>query len=97
MCFKKVFRKLTGQPDIFRGHAPSPEWMNNEMPTYTIEELIDHFEYRGGIHLGWLDRIIKNPSLGVTYGDVNFQYWALEGYDNGIYYLKKLLALKEEL
>ena len=96
MCFKKIFRKLTGQPDIFRGHDPSPEWMNDEMPTYTVKELIDHLEYRIIIHKGWLERIIKNPSLGVTYGDVNFQYWAMEGYENSIYYLKTLLDTEEE-
>ena len=79
------------QIDTIKGHDPSGEYLAGGMPTYTKKALIEHFEYRIGIHEIYLDRIVDgsfSPYAG--YGDANFQLWAIEGYENAIYYLRGL-------
>jgi len=94
MC--RMFKKPTQlvNPDYIKGCDPSQEWLDDVMPSYTIEELIEHLDYRSSIHetyYGLIESGQFSPASG--YGDGNFQLWAIEGYENAIHYLNQLKAL----
>ena len=93
MCLSILFKKpvplIDGMSDYITGCDPSPEYLNGEIPTYTIDGLIEHLDFRKSIHESYYGQIIQEETLqGYAYGDANFHLWAMEGYDNAIYYLK---------
>jgi len=89
MCIKRVIQRVTGQPDIFKGHDPSQDYLDGKMPTYTIPELIEHLEYRMMIHEDYYAKLIQGTG-DYAFGDTNFHLWSLEGYSNAIHYLRSL-------
>lgn len=89
MCLSRGSVAKTIQKDIFKGHDPSQAYIDGQMPTYNIPALIDHLEYRKMIHETYYGQLIQG-STNYYYGDANFHLWALEGYDNAIYYLKEI-------
>ena len=98
MCFSKLFKKklsiIPGQVDIIPGCDPSQEWLDGKMPSMTIPEEIEHLDFRSSIHETYYGLITEDkfdPRAG--YGDANFHLWAIEGYENAIYRLKKLQEL----
>lgn len=91
MFKKKTLDIIPGQVDVIPGCDPSEKWLNGEMPSMDIEELIDHLDFRSSIHetyYGYVVQGILSPSSG--YGDANFHLWAIEGYSNCTFYLKLL-------
>ena len=95
MCFlKKKLTIIPGQVDVIPGCDPTPGWLGGLMPSMTIPELIEHLEFRKSIHETYYGLIVEgNFSASAGYGDANFQLWAIEGYENAIYYLTEgLLA-----
>ena len=89
MCFlNKKLEIIPGQVDAIPGCDPSEKWLNGEMPSLSIEELIDHLDFRSSIHETYYGHVVQgilSPSSG--YGDANFHLWAIEGYQNAIYHL----------
>jgi len=90
MC--KSIAKIV-QRDIFKGHDPTQEYLDGQMPTYTVRNLIKHLEYRMMIHETYYAKLIQGET-NYYYGDAAFHQWACEGYSNSIYYLKKLMELQ---
>jgi len=93
MCWwlfgKKDLSIIPGQVDVIPGCDPTQDWLDKKMPSYTIPQLIEHLDFRKSIHETYYGLIIEgkfDPRVG--YGDANFQLWAIEGYENAIYYLK---------
>lgn len=80
MC--KFFRNLFPK-------KPTSEWYSGEMPTMSIKETILQFEERIEIHLAWIAVIEDDPSWIATMGDKDFHEWAIDGYENAIYYLER--------
>ena len=92
MCWpfkNKPLVKATGYEDYIHGHDPTKEWMAGKMPSYTIDDLCAHLQERLDIHRDYYDRIRDgtDPQSNI-YGDANFHLWAIEGYENAIYYMK---------
>ena len=79
---------------------PSPAWLENrlpdyghkdmEQPTYNVDHLIQHIRYRIGIHETYWGLVDDDPATWLGFGSVEFQQWAIEGYENTIFYLKRL-------
>ena len=89
--FKKKLTVILGQVDTIPGCDPTQDWLAGKMPSYSIPKLIKHLDFRKSIHETYYGLITEgkfDPHAG--YGDANFQLWAIEGYVNAIYYLKKL-------
>ena len=86
MCFKKL--KFTLDRVTGKKHQPTEAYITGQMPTYTVPDLIAHIEYRIMIHESWIGLLDDNPSYAGSYGDEAFHWWAIEGYENMIYYLK---------
>uniref|UniRef100_A0A6M3KFY9 Uncharacterized protein n=1 Tax=viral metagenome TaxID=1070528 RepID=A0A6M3KFY9_9ZZZZ len=89
--FKKKLAIIPGQVDTIPGCDPTQDWLDGKMPSYNIPALIEHLDYRKSIHETYYGLIVEgkfDPAAG--YGDANFHLWAIEGYENAIYYLKKL-------
>lgn len=92
--FFKLFRKsdlvvIPGQVDVIPGCDPSQAYLDGKMPSMTIDELIDHLDFRSSIHEQYYTMIVNgefDPRAG--YGDANFHLWAIEGYANAILILK---------
>lgn len=55
----------------------------------TVEEVIEQYKYRAGIHLSYLELLEKEPNRGwEVYGSKEWHEWAVNGYEWGIYYLQ---------
>ena len=70
-------------------HTPSPAWLEGKMPTYEVEDLIKHLEFRITIHETYWGLVEDDPATWAAFGSVKFQQWAIEGYENAIFYLKR--------
>ena len=80
-------------PRIEPPHTPSPEYLNDEMPTYNIPDLIEHLEFRIQIHETYAGLVVQNPSQYPPriYGNYEYQLWAIDGYRNACYWLRRLI------
>lgn len=74
-------------------HTPSSAYLAGKMPTYIVDDLIKHLEFRREIHESYAGLVVQNPSQYPSgiYGDYEYQLWAIEGYENAIYYLEQRL------
>ena len=81
--------------------TPSPAWFNEELPTYwadkplnkptyIIADLIKHLEFRIQIHETYWGLVEDDPAIWFGFGSVEFHQWAIEGYQNAIFYLKRI-------
>jgi len=70
-------------------HTPSLAWLEGEMPTYEVDDLINHFEFRITIHETYWGLVEADPATWSAFGTAEFHQWAIEGYENAIFYLKK--------
>jgi len=79
-------------PRIEPPQTPSPEYLEGKMPTYNIPDLIEHLEFRIQIHETYAGLVVQNPSQYPPriYGNYEYQLWAISGYENAIFYLRKL-------
>jgi hypothetical protein len=81
-------------------HTPSTTWVENrlpfygekdlEQPTYNVDDLIQHLKFRITIHETYWGLVEDDPVTWAAFGSVAFQQWAIEGYENAIFYLKRL-------
>jgi len=69
---------------------PSKDWTNGIMPTYNIRDLIDHLEYRASIHLTYSKLLEEGRTEYLGFGSIEFHDWAIEGYENSVFYLRRL-------
>lgn len=72
-------------------HAPSAAYLAGKMPTYNIPDLIEHLKERAGIHLSYLNLLKTEPGKWESYGTEKDHWWAIEGYENAIWYLRRLI------
>ena len=97
MCFKKLVAKVKGVPTeegVIGGsspridnHTPSLAYLEGKMPTYNVSDLMEHLEYRILIHETYWGLVEDDPIKWSAFGDAEFHQWAIEGYENAIYYL----------
>jgi len=71
-------------------HKPSAEYLAGEMPTYDIPDLVEHLKYRILIHENYIGLVVEQPYYypPSRFGDEDFHLWAIEGYNNTIFYLQ---------
>lgn len=69
--------------------TPTPEWQTGKLPTYKVTHLIKHLEYRISIHQSYWGLVEQDPASWSAFGSAEFHQWAIEGYQNAIYYLKE--------
>ena len=55
----------------------------------TIEDVIDQFEYRAGIHLTYIELNKTDPAYK-AYGTTRYHNWAINGYVKAMEYLRIL-------
>ena len=53
----------------------------------TIEDIIEQFEYRGGIHLTYIE-LNKTDLSYEAYGTTKYHLWAINGYSEAIKHLE---------
>ncbi len=53
----------------------------------TTEDIIEQFEYRGGIHLSYIDLNETDPAYE-AYGTTEYHFWAVNGYSEAIKHLE---------
>jgi hypothetical protein len=76
-------------PRIYE-NTPSPAYLQGRMPTYNVSDLIKHLEYRIQIHESYTGLVEDDPATWSAYGSAEYHQWAIEGYENSIFYLNKL-------
>ena len=79
---------------------PSPAWVENrlpdyddkdiEYPTYNVDHLIQHLRFRITIHETYWGLVEDDPLTWSAFGSIEFHQWAIEGYENAIFYLKRV-------
>jgi len=64
----------------------------------TIEQVIEQYEYRAGIHLSYITLMEEQPDMGwEAYGSKKWHEWAINGYQNGINHLRRKNFLAQML
>ena len=81
-------------------HTPSPAWLRDRLPeygqaemskpTYEVDDLIQHLKFRITIHETYWGLVEDDPATWSAFGSVEFHQWAIEGYENAIFYLKRV-------
>lgn len=56
----------------------------------TVEELVEQYKYRAGIHLSYIELNKTDPAYE-AYGTTQWHWWAINGYEEGI---EKLLEIE---
>lgn len=76
---------------LIEERIPSPAYLEGKMPTYNIDDLIEHLEFRILIHETYAGSVVENPSRYPprVYGSYDYQIWAIEGYENAIFYARR--------
>lgn len=86
-----VFEPIPGSSPRIDKQTPSLMYLDGQMPTYEIEDLIEHLEYRSMIHETYIGLVQDDPVRWKAFGTYAFHEWAIEGYGNCVWYLKELL------
>ena len=84
-------------------HTPSSRWLVEELPTYwadkplnkptyNIDDLIQHLQFRIGIHETYWGLVEDDPARWSGFGSVEFHQWAIEGYQNACLYLRRIVG-----
>lgn len=60
----------------------------------TIEDNINQFEYRISTHVTYIHLIEEDSAWENIAGTIEYGFWAINGYDNAIEYLKILGGIK---
>ena len=101
MC-RKYLKKLIGKEEVeprpntvedssprTDEHTPSSDYLKGRMPTYEVVDLIAHLRYRILIHETYWGLVEDNPAKWRAFGNADFHQWAIEGYENAIYYIER--------
>ena len=80
-------------------HTPSPAWLRDRLPeygqaemskpTYEVDDLIQHLKFRIAIHETYWGLVEDDPATWSAFGSAEFHQWAIEGYENAVFYLKR--------
>jgi len=80
---------VEGSSPRINDNTPSPAYLDGKMPTYEVDDLIQHIEFRIGIHETYWGLVEDDPYTWSGTGTAEFHIWAIEGYENVIYYLRR--------
>lgn len=70
-------------------HTPTQAWRDGKLPTYEVDDLIQHLQFRIQIHETYLGLVEDDPATWSDFGTAEFHQWAIEGYENTIFYLRR--------
>ena len=81
--------EVAGSSPRIKDQTPTDLWLSGILPTYNVKDLIKHFEYRISIHETYWGLVEDDPVRWLAFGNAEFHQWAIEGYSNAIYYLRR--------
>jgi len=93
---QRVLKTTLDIPDVPESEpniiGMNPTKIYGQMPSYAPVDLIEHIEFRIQIHATYLGLLESGETKYLGYGDEDFHKWAIEGYENCIYYLERFIV-----